>query len=234
MDGMLVGKVLTTDSSGWNGMYGMHPADLLTIFANVIPPSAICTGHRCIGFEQDARAAHVKFDNGNQFEADIVTACDGIHSTLQKLAVETSSPEYSGSRAYRGLIEAKELRNWRKEAHQIWMGDGKHFMVFPVRRGELLNYVGFVPTSTETAESWSAIGDRDELAASFEGWDRPVVELLDKVETCFWGVSMTAGRWQAGPRGGSFCWAMPPMPCCRISGRAPIRASKTASRWRSS
>jgi salicylate hydroxylase len=186
MDGMLVGKVLTTDSSGWNGMYGMHPADLLTIFANVIPPSAICTGHRCIGFEQDARAAHVKFDNGNQFEADIVTACDGIHSTLQKLAVETSSPEYSGSRAYRGLIEAKELRNWRKEAHQIWMGDGKHFMVFPVRRGELLNYVGFVPTSTETAESWSAIGDRDELAASFEGWDRPVVELLDKVETCFW------------------------------------------------
>jgi salicylate hydroxylase len=59
-------------------------------------------------------------------------------------------------------------------------------MVFPVRRGELLNYVGFVPTSTETVESWSAIGDRDELAASFAGWDRPVVELLDKVETCFW------------------------------------------------
>jgi salicylate hydroxylase len=49
-----------------------------------------------------------------------------------------------------------------------------------------LNYVGFVPTSTQTAESWSAIGDRDELAASFEGWDRPVIELLDKIETCFW------------------------------------------------
>jgi salicylate hydroxylase len=186
MDGTLVGKVLTTDSSGWNGMYGMHRADLLNIFANVIPPSAIRTGHRCIGFEQDRRAAHVKFDNGNEAEADVVIACDGIHSTLQQFVVETSPPEYSGSRAYRGLIEAKKLPNWRKEAHQIWMGDGKHFMVFPVRRGELLNYVGFVPTSTETAESWSAIGDRDELAASFEGWDRPVVELLDKVETCFW------------------------------------------------
>jgi salicylate hydroxylase len=186
MDGTLVGKVLTTDSSGWNGMYGMHRADLLNIFANVIPPSAIRTGHRCIGFEQDARAAHVRFDNGNDFEADIVIACDGIHSTLQKYVVEPSPPEYSGSRAYRGLIARDKLPNWRKEAHQIWMGEGKHFMVFPVRRGELLNYVGFVPTSTQTAESWSAIGDRDELAASFEGWDRPVVELLDKIETCFW------------------------------------------------
>jgi salicylate hydroxylase len=186
MDGTLVGKVLTTDSSGWNGMYGMHRADLLDIFANVIPPGAIRTGHRCIGFDQDARAAYVKFDNGEEAEADLVIACDGIHSTLQTYVVEPSPPEYSGSRAYRGLIQAKKLPNWRKEAHQIWMGDGKHFMVFPVRRGELLNYVGFVPTSTETAESWSAIGDRDELAASFEGWDRPVIELLDKVETCFW------------------------------------------------
>ena len=66
------------------------------------------------------------------------------------------------------------------------MGDGKHFMVFPVRRGELVNYVGFVPTSSQTVESWSAIGDRDELAASFAGWDARVVTLLDKVESCFW------------------------------------------------
>ena len=186
MDGTLVGKVLTTDSASWNGMYGMHRADLLNIFANVLLASAVRIGHRCVGFEQGAHAAYVKFDNGNIAEADIVIACDGIHSTLQKFVVEPSPPEYSGSRAYRGLIEAKKLPNWRKEAHQIWMGDGKHFMVFPVRRGELLNYVGFVPTSTETIESWSAIGDRDELAASFAGWDSRVVELLDKVETCFW------------------------------------------------
>jgi salicylate hydroxylase len=66
------------------------------------------------------------------------------------------------------------------------MGDGKHFMVFPVRSGRLLNYVGFVPTKNETIESWSAIGDREELAASFAGWDSRVVSLLEKVETCFW------------------------------------------------
>ena len=30
------------------------------------------------------------------------------------------------------------------------------------------------------------MGDRDELAASFAGWDAPVTELLSKVESCFW------------------------------------------------
>lgn len=66
------------------------------------------------------------------------------------------------------------------------MGDGKHFMVFPLRSGTLVNYVGFIPTNSQTAESWSAVGDRDELAASFAGWDPRVTELLSRVETCFW------------------------------------------------
>jgi salicylate hydroxylase len=100
--------------------------------------------------------------------------------------VEPVAPEYSGSRAYRGLIEREKLPNWKPPVHQVWMGDGKHFIVFPVRRGELLNYVGFVPTQSETVESWSAVGDRDQLAESFAGWDAPVLELIGKVETCFW------------------------------------------------
>lgn len=66
------------------------------------------------------------------------------------------------------------------------MGDGKHFMVYPVRSGRLLKYVGFVPSINETTESWSAAGDRDELVSSFNGWDPRVVELLEAVDKCFW------------------------------------------------
>jgi salicylate hydroxylase len=186
MDGTVVGPVLTTDSSGWNGLYGMHRADLLGVLAEGLPPGTVRTGHCCVGIEQDANSAQLQFANGNAAVADIVIAADGIHSTLQRFVVEPSPPEYSGSRAYRGLIASDKVPGWRKQAHQIWMGEGKHFMVFPVRRGELLNYVGFVPTENETIESWSAIGDRDELAASFAGWDQRVVTLLDKVESCFW------------------------------------------------
>lgn len=186
MDGSVVGKILTTDSSGWNGMYGMHRADILKVLADALPPGAIHTGHKCIGLRQDAAGAQVSFENGEVAHADVVIAADGINSVLQKHVVAPSAPEYAGCRAYRGLIAADQLPDWRREAHQVWMGDGKHFMVFPVRGGELLNYVGFVPTSSETAESWSAVGDRDELAAAFAGWDPRVTQLLEKVETCFW------------------------------------------------
>jgi salicylate hydroxylase len=186
MDGTVVGPIVTTDSNGWNGMYGMHRADLLNALAKALPPTAIRTGYRCIAFEQSADAAQLRFENGETVEADVVIAADGIQSVLQKYVVEPKPPEYSGSRAYRGLIARAKIPGWREEAHQVWMGDRKHFMVFPVRGGQLLNYVGFVPTTNETIESWSAVGDRDELAASFDGWDPRVVELLEKVETCFW------------------------------------------------
>ena len=84
----------------------------------------------------------------------------------------------------------------------VWMGDGKHFIVYPVRGGRLLNYVGFVPTKNETIEFWSAAGDVEEFAASFDGWDSQIVQLLETVETCFWWglydrrplASWTSGR----------------------------------------
>jgi salicylate hydroxylase len=185
-DGTVVGPIITTDSNGWNGVYGMHRADLLNALAASLPPGTIRTGHRCIGFEQSATAARLKFANGETVEADIVVAADGIHSVLQKHVVDPKPPEYSGVRAYRGLVPREKLPGWREEAHQIWMGDGKHFMVYPVRGGRLLNYVGFVPSQNATTESWSAVGDRDELASSFVGWDQRVVRLLEAVETCFW------------------------------------------------
>jgi salicylate hydroxylase len=54
MDGTIVGRILTTDSSGWNGIYGMHKADLLRVLAEALPSTSIRTGHRCVGFEQNA------------------------------------------------------------------------------------------------------------------------------------------------------------------------------------
>src|SRR5580698_8205169 len=71
MDGSVVGQILTTDSSGWNGMYGMHRADLLNALAATLPPSSIRTGYRCVGLEQDADAAQLQFANGETAEADI-------------------------------------------------------------------------------------------------------------------------------------------------------------------
>ena len=201
-DGTVVGPIVTTDSTGWNGMYGMHRADLLNTLAAKLPPKTIRVGQCCTGIVQTASSARLQFAHGDSVEVDIAIAADGIQSTLQKFVVEPKPPEYSGVRAYRGLISREKLPGWPEAAHMVWMGEGKHFIVYPVRSGRLLNYVGFVPTKSETIESWSAPGDVEELMASFDGWDSQIVQLLETVETCYWWglydrrplASWTSGR----------------------------------------
>ncbi|MDR1968858.1 MAG: FAD-dependent monooxygenase [Burkholderiaceae bacterium] len=185
MDGTKVGSVQITDSSGSHCTYGVHRADLLGIFAAALPQGVVRTDHRCTGFEQDGASTRLTFANGHHAQADVVIAADGIHSELRRFVVMPQKPEYSGMRAFRGLVAREKLSHWRDHAHQVWMGDGKHFMAYPVRAGALLNYVGFVP-AVETIESWSAVGDRNQLLASFRDWNPSVTRLLEQVDTCFW------------------------------------------------
>src|SRR5947199_5450455 len=49
-DGTVVGPITTTDSRGWNGVYGMHRADLLDVLARHLPSGTVLTGHRCTAF----------------------------------------------------------------------------------------------------------------------------------------------------------------------------------------
>jgi 2-polyprenyl-6-methoxyphenol hydroxylase-like FAD-dependent oxidoreductase len=114
MDGSLVGSVPTTDSSGWNGVYGMHRADLSRTLAEGLPAAVIRTAHRCVGFEQTDRTAQLNFANGTTAEADVVVGADGIQSFLQKHVVHPSTPEYSGSRAYRGLVPRENAPRMEK------------------------------------------------------------------------------------------------------------------------
>jgi len=167
---------------------GMHRADLLAMCVDRLPAGVVHTGHRCIGFEQDDEQATLTFANGARATADVVIAADGIHSTLQQFVVAPSPPLFSGSVACRGLVSAASVA-WPTGAMRNWLGAGKHFLVFPVRAGELINYVGFVSTDERTKESWSAPGDPAALAREFAGWDPLVEAIIAQVKTTFrWGL----------------------------------------------
>ena len=164
-DGAPIAPVQVTDSSGWNATFGMHRADLVAFLAEALPAGVVHTGHRCTGFAQDDDTARVSFANGAIAEADIVVAADGIHSELRPYVFPPSQPVFSGTVAYRGLVPHERVPHWPTDPWQMWLGKGKHFLAFPVRAGELINYVGFVPADEEMQESWSAPGDPDALRA---------------------------------------------------------------------
>jgi 2-polyprenyl-6-methoxyphenol hydroxylase-like FAD-dependent oxidoreductase len=166
-------------------IYGMHRADLLQILLDRLPPEVIHADHRCVGFEQDNDSATLLFDKGTSVRADVVVGADGIHSTLQRYVTEPPPAIYSGSVAYRGIIEAASV-NWPAGQMRNWLGPGKHFLVFPVRANQLVNYVGFIRSDTLTRESWSAPGDPAALAGEFAGWDPLVEAIISHVENTFW------------------------------------------------
>ena len=105
--------------------------------------------------------------------------------------VEPAEPAFSGVVAYRGLVPRPA--EYPDGTIRMWMGEGKHFLVFPVRAGQLLNYVGFVSSATAVHESWSAPGDPVALAAHFAGWDPVIGQVIAAI---------------SGPGGSGFRWGM--------------------------
>jgi salicylate hydroxylase len=184
-DGTPIAPVQVTDSSGWNATFGMHRADLVDMLADALPAGTVHTGHRCTGFDQNDDMARVSFANGASTEAEVVIAADGIHSELRPYVFASSEPVFSGSVAYRGLVPHERVPDWPTERWQMWLGQGRHFLAFPVRAGKLINYVGFVPTDEQMKESWSAPGDPEVLRRAFAGWDPRIPELLKEVRTTF-------------------------------------------------
>jgi len=170
---------------------GIHRADLLALLAGQLPPGAVRTGHRCTSFRQDDGSATVGFADGTTATADVVIGADGIHSVLQGYVVAPAEPVFSGVVAYRGLVP--RLAEYPASTIRMWMGEGRHFLVFPVRAGQLLNYVGFVSSGTALRESWSAPSDPAALAAYFAGWDPVVGQVIDAI---------------SGPGGSGFQWGM--------------------------
>jgi salicylate hydroxylase len=170
---------------------GIHRADLLALLAGRLPPGTVRTGHRCTGFRQDDVSATAEFANGATATADVVIGADGMHSALQGFAVAPAEPVFSGVVAHRGLVPRPAA--YPADVMRMWTGEGRHFLAFPVRAGQLLNYVGFVPSAMPVQESWSAAGDPAALAAHFAGWDPAIGEIIAAV---------------SGPGGSGFRWAM--------------------------
>ena len=182
---------------------GIHRADLLGLLVAELPPGTVRTGHQCTGLHQDAEGAVVSFANGTAATADVVIGADGIHSVLQGSVVTPAEPVFSGVVAYRGLVP--RVGGCPADTMRMWVGESRHFLVFPVRAGRLLNYVGFVQSDTSVRESWSAPGDPAALARHFAGWDPVIGEVIAAVSKpggsgFQWGMYDRAPlpRWSSG------------------------------------
>ena len=182
--------------------YQSHRGDVLAMLVAAFPSERLHTGHRLARFVHQSDCVEAEFDNGTNVTAGVLIGVDGIHSTVRESLFGLTSPHFTGCMAYRGLVPTDRIEHLDVEVNaQIWMGPGKHIVVYYVAAKRLLNFVGIIEQDTWTRESWTDRGDVKDLRAAFVGWDpnlRAIIHAID--ETFIWGLFDRAPlpRWSVG------------------------------------
>ena len=146
------------------------------------------TGKRCTGFTQDGATVTLELAGGARVAADVLIGADGVHSTIRHHLFEAdqgerSGPEFMGIICWRGLARAEDLpEELRRPVGTNWVGPGGHVITYPLRRGEIMNFVGFGERDDWKVESWTEKGTKPECAADFQCWHPLVHEIITKLD----------------------------------------------------
>ena len=165
----------------------MHRNDLHGILVDAIralKPDAIKLGRRCTAVMQDGSKATAQFAGGEDVSGPAIVAADGIHSQVRECVFGAGKPEFTGCVAWRGLVPMNRLPPHLAQLLTTnWLGPRGHVLHYPVRRGELMNFIGIVERGDWQVESWIVQGRRDELAADFRGWHADVQTFIEAIDT---------------------------------------------------
>jgi salicylate hydroxylase len=165
-------------------------------------PDAVKLGRRCAGISTEGGHAEVKFEDGETARAAYVIGADGIHSKVRAGLFGADTPQFTGAVAWRGLVPMDKLPEHLRQMQGVnWLGPHGHVLHYPVRRGEIMNFISFVERDDWQIESWVTQGTKDELANDFRGWHSDVHEIITRIETPYKWALMVRGampQWSKG------------------------------------
>ncbi|KAF2404399.1 FAD/NAD(P)-binding domain-containing protein [Trichodelitschia bisporula] len=134
--------------------------------------------------------------NGEEYQADMVIAADGVHSRTRDLVFGGSKPYHIGEACYRFIIEAKEIGD-DIDCDAVFIDGGNHIfatptkrvVAYPCRNNELINFVCIHPEpASKTAdgkpssspESWYSVSSTDALLSEFSEFPPGILACLRK------------------------------------------------------
>jgi salicylate hydroxylase len=183
----------------------LHRRDLHDVLADAVrheKADAIHLGKRCAAVSQSTAEVQVRFADGETVAAAIVIGADGIHSQVRAGLFGRDAAEFTGCIAWRGLVPFERLPpSVSRTSGTNWLGPHAHVLHYPVRRGELLNFVGMVERDDWQVESWTVAGTTTEVANDFRGWHDDVQAIIENLDVPYkWGlfVRPPMPRWSGG------------------------------------
>jgi salicylate hydroxylase len=165
----------------------VHRADFHTVLLRALAqrkPGALHLGARCTGFTQDPAGVTLLLADGSRIAGDVLIGADGVHSRIRAGLFGDTPANFTGFLAWRGVIPMDRIpERLRRPYGTNWMGPHGHIVTYPLRRGELLNFVTAIERSDWLLESWSERGTLAELKADIAPWHGDVQLIADQIET---------------------------------------------------
>jgi salicylate hydroxylase len=179
--------------------------DLLGVLADAVrreKADAIHLNSKCVGFGQDDAGVTLELQDGVMARGHALIGADGVHSTIRRALFGEDRPTYTGIVAWRATIPMRRLpRHMARMVGTNWIGRGAHVVHYPVRRGEMMNFIGSVERDDWKVESWSTRGTADECARDYKGWHGDVHRMIRSAPSLFkWALLGRAPmpRWTVG------------------------------------
>jgi salicylate hydroxylase len=183
----------------------LHRADLHGILADAVArlkPDAIHLERRCIDVTQSDQHVEVRFETGEEVFAAFVIGADGIHSRVRECLFGPDRPQFTGCIAWRGVVPMHRLpAHISQVVSTNWLGPRGHVLHYPIRRGELMNFVATVERDDWQVESWTMEGTTSELANDFHDWHPDVHVIIQNINTPFKWALMVRGPMESWTKG---------------------------------
>ncbi len=139
------------------------------------------TNHRCVGVEQTAFAATVHFEQGSDaaalpsVQADIVIACDGIHSAIRKHYYPQEKLAFAGINTWRGVTRHKPILTGKSYMRVGSIKTGK-MVIYPIVDNidghgmQLVNWMAEIEGSNSDMNDWNTGGKVEDFIGIFKDW----------------------------------------------------------------
>ena len=183
----------------------LHAALQAAVLA--LDAEALVLGARVTGFDEDDDGATLHFEGRRaptRRRVELAIGADGIKSTLRVRILGDDRPVFTGQVAWRCIVPidriAPALRT--EVVSTIWCGPQNHAVMYYLRGGAWLNFVGCIEDARAGEESWTARRPWAELDAAYRGWHpkvRAVIEAVDRDQCFRWALNerIVSARWSS-------------------------------------
>ena len=138
------------------------------------------------GSSRTTHRATIRLANGDTASGDVLIGADGVHSAIRQQMFGDGRAEFTGIMAWRGLVPIERVpEHQRRLVGNTWLGVGGHCVTYPLRRGEILNFVGLIERDDWRVESWTVAGTTEECLRDLAPWHEDIKTIVRNIDTPF-------------------------------------------------